>query len=338
VHKRFTALNLKENEAMNIKCPNCGLTNFATESNCKRCKGALEDFGDDYSSTPDSVAVYAASPVGNKTGGRGSARQIVVVTVGLLLLGVVAVSMFVPVSKVLGYFNGASNYSRAITESTQFKSPVWVRANKEEIPMQTSVYVPGEVYSYNTMAGIVVKEVDVLAGMGYLLVEDFESSESGSRVAFGPPTQVLTKHHRISLTGLGQKEASQWEEFQEPLRTGGDESANPSVAWWRVPIGYRQFEQVTRVGEVVKESGKETLEIEFAYSWRPNQVGQAFDRSSPARSAFPEKARKASELLPWDSTKPLLGVAHLERAGSDWKVTNVLFSSEEKLRRTISYF
>ena len=177
--------------------------------------------------------------------------------------------------------------------------------------METSVHVPGEVYSHKTMAGMVVKEVDVLAGMGYLLVEDYEAAEAGPRVPFGPAMKVLTKHHRISLTGLGQKEASQWEEFREPLRTGGDESVNPPVAWWRVPIGHREFEQVTRMGEVVKESDKETLEVEFAYSWRPNQVGQAFDRNSPARSAFPEKARKASELLPWDSSKPLLAVAHL---------------------------
>lgn len=309
-----------------VRCPQCGFMTFATATECKRCQAILPSAGE---RVPAPVRAVRNPPDSD-----GSKSKIVGV-VFLLIVCVLVAAGFKYRRALFQKFGGSLNYSELIRHSPEFNSAVWVRANQREIPLRRSVFGYGEAAHYIN-AGIIVREVEVLESLGLLAVTKYETSEAGEARAFLPRATYLATHYRINLTSLGEKEAGKWETFEEPYLKQGNEPAAQPQLWWRVPIGDREFGSVTKLGEVNKEGAWDTLDVEFSYKWRPNNIGLAFDKATPA-DAIPTNARKAAEILSWDSRKLYLAVAHMEKIGGEWKLASVTFTNEDNIRNSITY-
>lgn len=301
---------------------------FATATQCKGCNAQLRADHSQSSQPPRLAARNSGSSESNSSHARA------VGLVFILMVCVIAAGAFKFRAALFERFGGSLKYVDAIKQSPEFKSPVWVRANQQEITVKHAISGYGEVPRYLN-SGIIVREVEVLQSLGLLDVAQYETTEAGpSRWLFSQDT-YHAKHYRINLTSLGAQEAASWETVHEPFLDGPSSTREP-VAWWHVPIGDREFGAVTKVGEIHNEGQGDTVDVEFSYKWRPNNIGLAFDKATAA-DAIPTSARKAAELLTWDSRKPYLAVAHMERIGNQWKVAGVTFSSEESVRKALTY-
>lgn len=304
---------------------------FATATECKSCNAQLRahDSQSSQSKTPRLAARKSGSSDSN------SSHAWTVGLIFLLMVCFIAAAAFKFRGALFERFGGSLKYVDAIKQSPEFKSPVWVRANQQEIPVRRAISGYGEIPRYLN-GGIIVREVEVLQSLGLLDVAQYETTEAGpSRWLFSQDT-YHAKHYRINLTSLGEQEAGNWETVHEPFLDGSNSTRDEPLAWWHVPIGDREFGAVTKVGEVHNEGQGDTVDVEFSYKWRPNNIGLAFDKATAA-DTIPTTARKAAELLSWDSRKTYLAVAQMERIGSQWKVAGVTFSSEEGVRKALTY-
>jgi hypothetical protein len=322
-----------------VRCPRCGFMTFASASECKSCKAQFLA-GDSAASqmSPQSFSASSPRPSAKNSSSTesngGSAKTVGVIF--LLLVCAMVAAAYTFRGALFERFGGSLKYVEAIKQSPEFKSPVWVRANQQEIPVSRDISGFGEMARF-LHAGIVVREVEVLQSLGFLDVVKYETTEAGpSRFLLGQQT-YQAKHYRINLTSLGEKEAANWETVHEPFVNGSSSAGSQPLAWWHVPIGDREFGAVTKVSEVIREAGQETVDVEFSYKWRPNNIGLAFDRGNPATDAIPASAREAAHHLAWDSRKTYLAVAHMERFGGQWRVAGVTFSSEEDVRKALTY-
>lgn len=312
-----------------VRCPDCGFMTFATATECKSCNAQLH--ADDSQSRQSSR--LAARNSGSSESNGSHSRTVGLVF--LLMVCVIVAAAFKFRGALFERFGGSLKYVDAIKQSPEFKSPVWVRANQQEIPVRREISGYGQIPRYLN-AGLIVREVEVLQSLGLLDVAQYETTEAGpSRWLFSQET-YHAKHYRINLTSLGEQEAGSWETVHEPFLDGSNLPFNQPIAWWHVPIGDREFGAVTKVGEVHNEGQGDTVDVEFSYKWRPNNIGLAFDRATAA-DAIPTSARQAAELLSWDSRKTYLAVAHMEKIGNQWKVAGVTFSSEESVRKALTY-
>jgi hypothetical protein len=238
-------------------------------------------------------------------------------------------------ARLVQALGGSTGYAELVRQSAEFNSPVWVRANQQEIPIRHSISERGSTPMYIN-SGLVVYEVEVLASLGFLQIDKYDTEE------FGPPEEFIGRskyrvtHYRINLTSMGQQEANHWETVHEPLLYGGNEPMNEPLAWWRVPIGKREFQEVTKVGSIKNEAGKDSLDVEFSYHWRPNDIGLSFDKGNRAPDTILQTVRRAADYVPWDSRKTYVAVAHLERIDGQWKLADITFSSEERIHEALT--
>jgi hypothetical protein len=315
-----------------IKCPQCGLVSFATAEACKSC-------GHSFSARTATPARYYHVAAGyDFTSGPPRSRARLAAIVGAVLLVLIGVGIFFVQRKLAEYFDMTPIYAKTISESEQFKAPVTVRINRQQIAPTFGLI------GNNIPAGIAVQEAYVLEAQGLLSLEIKTTEQRGepfynyspnydqrgytSGYSQGPPKYLVTKtnHLLIRLTAKGQQEAVNWQETEEPYQFMNSSPQN--ISWWRVPIGEREFVRIESVSQRGKEAGKEFMYVEFIWRWRPNKLGEAFDMSSEAFRALPDKARAAATAARWNSQTEFRAHARMELFAGRWELAEIIFPNE----------
>ena len=262
-----------------LKCAHCGFTGFADQGRCKSC-------GQDLSSTEFRTSSSASAPQTRKT--------LKLIALFVILGGIITGGVVVA-KKISKHFDPADAYIESITKSAQFKEPVTIRVNQNEIRSGFD-YASG--YFDGRIAGKAVRAVDVLEALGLLRMSIETSSQTmnyfesiygvGSRHV--KPVNIQHERLIISLTEKGRQEAVNWRETDEPYE--GVTFAGKSItrSWWRIPIGERQ---ITRI-ESATDAEENTVNIVFRWRWQPNKLGENFDFGGAAIDSLPQKAHNAS--------------------------------------------
>ncbi|MBC7932211.1 MAG: hypothetical protein H7Z38_16760 [Rubrivivax sp.] len=254
---------------------------------------------------------------------------------GLWLVAGVALVALVGVAFLLksraGAANGTTAFAELIRNSQQFKTPVTLKASRQQLPRAGGNFA---LATRDVPAGVASPAVYVLEAQGLIAITT-NTSESriggDTSLASGKVFQgFVTKsgYLDIQLTERGRQEAAGWEAIEEPYHSAGVGGAQP-VAWWRIPVGSHEVVRLGKAGTVKKEIGKETLDVEFFWRWQPNEIGAAFDTTGAAFAALPEKARQSAASIRMSSREEHRGVAHMERYAGDWKLVTVDFTPDK---------
>lgn len=295
----------------NIRCAHCGLLNFASAGECKRCHAPLAE-GAQPSPAFDA---RGSSPRGAGAGGRALRW--------LAVLAVSAAAGFAAYSYRYHVWYGAhAEYALAIGGAERFNEPVSIKA-KKRIALGQGLDGPSHGGRDRS------DPVHVLRARG--LVE-FGATRTQERVV-GTYTPPPSMHPGI----FGDNTAPAPEPFDirrtyhttdAALTPAGEQVAG---AWgdaddgrWLVPIGSREVFAIVSVGEVEASAGVERRDVEFSWRWRPNGVGEAFDTDGKFYLSLSGDARNPVLQFNWGSAKVYRAVAHFERRpGGNWQVVGI---------------
>jgi hypothetical protein len=320
----------------NVRCPHCGLLNFADAAGCKRCKNALpepspevappqvvsaEVASDDFAS-----ADFASADFESAGAARAHAPGVRALR-WLVALALAAVVVFVAYSfRDRIRYGQHFEYALAIRDSEQFAAPMTVAA-KQRFFMRS----PGPS-DFTHRNGLDIDPVRVLEERGLVKSEstkevgvvDYRQTSPGvPSTAWDPgmPPSYRTTYGtyegtNFSLTREGERAAGGWK----------DEGTGS----WVVPIGSRRLYRVLRVREAKAEcGGAEACEVEFNWRWSPEGAGEAFDTDGSIYALMTGYGRAAAEKLGWGSAHNYRAVALLERvSGGPWRVTRVRKSDD----------
>jgi hypothetical protein len=341
----------------NIRCAHCGLLNFASAGECKRCHSPLveeaaagESFGGGTrcgfcgleteaaycprckARVTQPAATFDARGSSSPGGGRAGGRALR----WLVVLAVLAGAGFAAYSyrQHIWYGHGAE-YALAIGEAEQFNEPLTVKAKKR---IRLGQGTGGAVFKGPDRANAVfvlkerglvefgkVKTEERVVGT-YTMPPPPTFSDSGGPAPESVEVKQQLNTTTAALTPSGEQVAGDWKD--------ADDGA------WLVPIGSREVYRVEKVGEVESAAGVETCDVEFSWRWRPNNVGEAFDTDGKFfASQQDEDVRMAIEKFNWGTAKIYRAVAHFERrAGGKWNVVGIEKSDNIDKKTELSAF
>lgn len=298
-----------------LKCTHCRLVYIVRgdDPSCPRCGAANEP-------EPEPPAE-----------GRGSLGALAALACALLLAAGGAVYYLRP--------GPTPAYVEAIRASEQFRRLATVRVNQEPLgrPGAASLKVSGDTFGREegvTFAAYVLGERGLLSIGHETTVSRMPPMQQYQlRMRTGPggvtyeesvPYTVRegyeSKHRylTVSLTPAGEREAEGWDETEEFY------AGHPKVPFWRVPVGEAEFVRLGQVLDGPGADGERRLTVEVVWRWRPNLLGQTFDKGGAVIGLLPEKARAAAARLGLSSDAELRAVAELEpTAGGGWRVLSV---------------
>lgn len=322
-----------------VKCPNCQFVGFPVADKCKSCGGSLD-------SPKFTTPTMPAAPYVSEEPG-GSRKQMVRLAV---LLGVVVLigGGYIGKQKLDQYWDPTPRYIAAITNTEEFKNPVTIRVNRQQI--KTTFDYSLTQFGGHPKAGTAVKAADVLEAMG-LLTKSIDTTVStakstlpqwapkfdiNGKAIFNEPTlhQVKAEHLAIQLTEKGRQEAVNWKETDEPYLNAGSDAK--TIPWWRIPIGDHEFVRIESTKPLADPDGREMIQITFRWRWRPNKMGEHFDPQSPAYQLMGNATQQAASTLKWDSKTEYVGNATLLKRPDKWDVTDIKFMNEESAKSVLS--
>ena len=300
-----------------LECKQCGLVYLSSVASCPRCG----------SKTPDE------SP--------SSSRPLLWTALWLLLVAGVGVAYYLWPAR-------APAYAQAIRTSAELKRLATVRVNKSALGMPGGSAFNYDPFKRESAAAAqkgVTRAAYVLAARG-LVAFDVTLHEQRSKSTIGPsvwidgngrghtgaePPDIVTwsKTLGVRVTEMGRKDATSWEETEEPFD-------GATRGFWRVPVGEVELVRIGRVTADKTGDGRQRLTAEIVWRWRPNWVGQSFDQSGEVFKMLPEKARAAASGLGFDSRQELTAFADLESTADGWKVVDIHRFGLEMLNEVMS--
>ena len=295
------------------QCPNCGLSNPSTHPRCVRCYTTLE--GAPESPAPTTVA----SPLPNPRqkmfliGGLAALFLVVLVVCGIILAFSLRGRGIVP--------NPNAAFEAAIRDSAEFNVPVTVEVGRY-------TFLNQDEHRFDQEATPAAYTLDQL---GLLHVHNGLYSDTPMNVASNGGMIVDQKtgmswqqyrHIELEVTSDGQAQSASWEHYE-------DKTA--AKVGWRVSIGERQFGRVIEMRQNPDRSplGEGSTTFSFTWKWKPNEIGQSFDKRSP--SFFkPDKAknfpRSSFEVYVDDSQAVYWGLAEMHRVNDHWEINQLTWS------------
>lgn len=306
------------------KCPRCKLVGFADGNLCKRCGQSLDW-------EPDEAGISK---------GGSSALVTKAVLAFFLIVGLV-VGFLIVRAKVTKYFDPTTEYLASITNAKEFKEPITIRVNREQL---TAAPDPGNT-SLAKKAGRTVKSAQVLEAAGYLTTSIDKTKLTqrtgtiyvttvdqygGARGAHTEEAyaEVESARLEIMLTEKGQQEAVNWKETEESYGNGwywNGKTSSQTLPTWRIPIGEREMVGIDSVKQLPWSAEFETVQIKFRWRWRPNQIGEYFDAMSAAFNALPDSAQKAAASLGIKSQTDYQGEVTMQKRGGLWEIGEIKF-------------
>lgn len=304
----------------NVRCAQCGLLNFADADTCKRCKEPVSAQAE----APD-FETYAAPRREARSGGR-ALRWLV----ALALLAAAGYAAYSQRHRL--WYGPDAEYALAIGDAEQFRTPLTVKARRRVTSPNLgvpTVMAPAEPDA------VFVLEARGLVSFGPVETESrvtgtvYAHSNAGAGLGETPPppqkieTKVNFDTTLARLTPEGEAEG--WEQADDGS--------------WLVPVGTREVLRVVKVGEVEAAAGVETREVEFAWRWVPDGVGEAFDTAGKVYGTMSETAREAARGFNWSSAHAYRAVALLERGpGGRWLVRRIRKSEDFDEKTELSAF
>lgn len=291
-----------------IQCPGCGLNNKASQANCIRCYASLADL------PTFTVAVERPKsrgiPLWLKLAGVGGVLLVV-------LVAVAAVALVMTAKK--SYSNRYAHFENAIRVSSKFKEPV-----TEDVGRYS--YYDSESGGFQQEATPSAYKLSEL-GLIYIHVGNFSdvptNYNSQGKVVIDPSTGLVPhsyRHITLEPIGKGQADSVNWESYEDK---------KDGKVGWKVPIGERELLRVVQVMSVREMSGggaSEDMVASFTWRWKPNEVGQAFDKANPSYVApnSPRTfGRSSFEVEVNNSKATYWGTAELIKTGDRWEVGRV---------------
>ena len=104
-----------------------------------------------------------------------------------------------------------------------------------------------------------------------------------------------------------------WQAFEDPER---------QRQGWIIPVGARELTEITSIEEV----SAETVQVQFKWNWKPNEVGRHFDITQPTGRPDPPWKRKSNPVL--STAFPFNATAELSRIGNKWEVKSIKWNFE----------
>ena len=101
---------------------------------------------------------------------------------------------------------------------------------------------------------------------------------------------------------------------------------------WRVPIGTRQFLEVTQIHNWRDKNENipvNELIVDFTWRWVPNEFGDAFDTQSATFRALPPEVQEAAGNwgVRMNTEGTMMSRAYLRREGKQWQLTVIRWST-----------
>ena len=282
-----------------IRCNACGLPNWSTDQTCKRCHTALASNppeveieatllpDDDPSETavaPGSQPVVFVAPSAPM---RSSRKTILVIAALFLLL----VSVSVPVAFWV-FKSSAPDYAKLISNSSQYRQTWNVLINHEcEPSISVAEQMSGLDIPHKTTF---LPETLMLYHAGWLRFHQINDAADES-------TDVAFLMNPYTIEPKSNEVARQWQVLNRRMKVGNS-PVNESNKWWIVPVGEREFGQVTNTEKYYDfANSTDSLRVTFNWRWKPNDFGRALDTSQPSYTP-PENVIGKNNWLPSDSS------------------------------------
>lgn len=101
---------------------------------------------------------------------------------------------------------------------------------------------------------------------------------------------------------------------------------------WRVPIGTRQFIEVTQIHnwrDANENIPVNEIVVDFTWRWVPNEFGDAFDTQSATFRSFPDAVQRSAESwgIRMNTEGTMLSRAYLRREGDQWQLNVIHWST-----------
>lgn len=323
-----------------VKCPTCQFVGFPVADKCKSCDGSLDSSKFTAPTVPE-VRYVSEEPSGSRNK---------LVLVGVLGVGLLIGVGYIAKQKLDQYWDPTPAYVAAITNTEDFKNPVTIRVNRQQI--KTTFDYSMAQFGGTAKPGTSVKAADVLEAIG-LLTKSIDTTvrtaknavpqwlpqydHNGGAIYKNAQStfyEVKSEHLSIQLTEKGRQEAVNWKETDEPYLNVGIDAK--TIPWWRIPIGDHEFVRIETIKPAPADGGVELRLITFRWRWRPNKMGEHFDPQSAAYQLMGNATQHAAATLQWDSKTEYLGNATLLKRGDKWEVTDMKFMNEESPKSVLS--
>jgi hypothetical protein len=285
-----------------LQCPKCGLSNRSTHRQCLRCYTPLEGL----------EGFHAPQPTIGQDPGKRKLIVGVALAALLVIVGVPLTYKFAAPAKKVANPNAV--YEAALSASATFNVPVIVDACRHN--------------SYNTAEQRSEQDATpaayVLESLGMIYIHNGMYSDAPMTKSpkggywIDPYTGIVPQQYRhveLEVTQSGQPYVSTWEPY---------EKKDMGLLGWKVPIGERQLGRVIQVMPLSDNRPMEdAVLVSFTWKWKPNEIGQSFDKQNPAYIKPKGPLNFPGESMSFDindSRAVYWGTAILQREGGRWAV------------------
>ena len=288
-----------------VQCANCGLNNKTSQINCIRCYASLGGL--------------PMSTIAGESPNRGGIPLWVKLSAGgvvlfVLLLLAVAVAVFFGARKSIS--RRYAHFENAIRVSPDFNVPVTVEAGRYSYWDMESANKGQEA----TPAAYTLARLGLIYIHTGMYSDDSPTVTSTGKIVIDPYSGAVPKQYRhvtLELMASGQSQSAKWEPYE--IKKDGK-------VGWKVPVGDREL---LRVVQVVPGPSPDTVMVSFTWKWKPNELGQSFDKGNPSYVAPTEPKnfpRSSFEVDVNDSRATYWGVVDLHRTGDTWEASRVVWS------------
>jgi hypothetical protein len=285
-----------------IECSACRQSNWSSHRQCLRCHAPL----------PFVAAVsnsFLRSP--------DRKRYLLFGTGALVLLLVMAGLLMLKLASKKPAAGPYEVYENALRNSREFNVPVVVVASRYTFNNLDEQRFDQEA----TPAAYLLQSLGLIyIHHGMYSDAPMTKSRDGGYVV-DPQTGLVPKHYRhveLELTASGQEQAGNWEAY---------EKKQLGMVGWKVGIGERQLGRVVQVMPVYDHRPlSEAALVSFTWKWKPNELGQLFDKQSPAYKKIDSPQnfpRDPLEVEVNDSHLFYWGMVEMQRVGQGWELSRL---------------
>jgi len=202
----------------------------------------------------------------------------------------VLIAFAVPISTWV-YEGPTPDYAKLITSSTDYKKTWNILLNREnEIYISTAEQMSGLNIQHKAK---LLPETLMLYHAGLLKFHEITA----------PPNEfadVAFLMNEFTNEPATEEIGRQWRVLNRRMKIA-DSPVNESNQWWIVPIGEREYVQVTESQKRYDfATSTNFLDVTFKWKWKPNDFGRALDIADPSYK-LPEDIIGRGNWLPADS-------------------------------------